>query len=116
LIVRAKSSGGSRSAGWHCGCALGAQPKGRDHPVADDPYLTYWVPEHLGGSGVSRDRRRRTLRELERAAADLGLDPAAGHLLLDLIIYLIESLVFLVTGLQAARCWRRHSRSRSPIS
>ena len=37
------------------------------------------APRRLGRAG---DRRRRALRELERAAADLGLDPAAGHLLL----------------------------------
>ena len=54
---------------------LGAQSKGRDHTVADDP-----LPDLLGAGasrwlGRTRDGRRRTLRELERAAADLGLRP-----------------------------------------
>jgi CPA1 family monovalent cation:H+ antiporter len=65
------------------------------------PYLAYWVPEHLGGSGV-----------LATVAAGLYVSwngplliPAGtrlqGIFFWDLIIYLIEGLVFLVTGLQA---------------
>ena len=65
------------------------------------PYLAYWVPEHLGGSGV-----------LATVAAGLyvswngpRLIPAAtrlqGIFFWDLIIYLIEGFVFLITGLQA---------------
>ena len=65
------------------------------------PYLAYWMPEHLGGSGV-----------LATVAAGLyvswngpRLIPAAtrlqGIFFWDLIIYLIEGFVFLLTGLQA---------------
>jgi CPA1 family monovalent cation:H+ antiporter len=65
------------------------------------PYLAYWSPEHLGGSGV-----------LATVAAGLyvswngpRLIPAAtrlqGIFFWDLIIYLIEGFVFLITGLQA---------------
>ena len=65
------------------------------------PYLAYWVPEHLGGSGV-----------LATVAAGLYVSwngplliPSAtrlqGIFFWDLIIYLIEGFVFLVTGLQA---------------
>ena len=65
------------------------------------PYLAYWMPEHLGGSGV-----------LATVAAGLyvswngpRLIPAAtrlqGIFFWDLIIYLIEGFVFLITGLQA---------------
>jgi CPA1 family monovalent cation:H+ antiporter len=65
------------------------------------PYFAYWVPEHLGGSGV-----------LATVAAGLyvswngpRLIPAAtrlqGIFFWDLIIYLIEGFVFLITGLQA---------------
>jgi CPA1 family monovalent cation:H+ antiporter len=65
------------------------------------PYLAYWVPEHLGGSGV-----------LATVAAGLYVSwkgplliPAAtrlqGIFFWDLIIYLIEGFVFLLTGLQA---------------
>jgi CPA1 family monovalent cation:H+ antiporter len=65
------------------------------------PYLAYWVPEHLGGSGV-----------LATVAAGLYVSwngplligsatRLQGIFFWDLIIYLIESLVFLVMGLQA---------------
>jgi monovalent cation/hydrogen antiporter len=65
------------------------------------PYLAFWVPSHLGGSGV-----------LATVACGLyvswvgpRLIPYAtrlqGIFFWDLIVYLIEGLVFLVTGLQA---------------
>jgi CPA1 family monovalent cation:H+ antiporter len=65
------------------------------------PYLAYWIPEHIGGSGV-----------LATIATGLyvswngpRLIPAAtrlqGIFFWDLIIYLIEGFVFLITGLQA---------------
>jgi Na+/H+ antiporter len=65
------------------------------------PYLAFWMPAHLGGSGV-----------LATAACGLyvswigpRLIPSAtrlqGIFFWDLIVYLIEGLVFLLTGLQA---------------
>src|SRR6476646_1681024 len=65
------------------------------------PYLACWVPAHLGGSGV-----------LATVACGLYVSwngpllipPATrlqGIFFWDLIVYLIEGLVFLVTGLQA---------------
>lgn len=65
------------------------------------PYLAFWVPAHFGGSGV-----------LATVACGLyvswtgpRLIPFAtrlqGIFFWDLIVYLIEGLVFLVTGLQA---------------
>src|ERR1700674_4762756 len=65
------------------------------------PYLAFWVPEHLGGSGV-----------LATVAAGLFVSwngplliPAAtrlqGIFFWDLLIYFLEGFVFLVTGLQA---------------
>ena len=65
------------------------------------PYLAFWVPEHLGGSGV-----------LATVACGLyvswngpRLIPSAtrlqGIFFWDLLVYLVEGLVFLVTGLQA---------------
>src|SRR5271169_4551436 len=64
------------------------------------PYLAFWVPAHLGGSGV-----------LATVACGLYVSwngprlipPATrlqGIFFWDLIVYLIEGLVFLVTGLQ----------------
>jgi len=65
------------------------------------PYLAFWVPAHLGGSGV-----------LATVACGLYVSwngplliPSGtrlqGIFFWDLIVYLIEGLVFLVTGLQA---------------
>ena len=65
------------------------------------PYVTFWVPEHVGGSGV-----------LATVAAGLFVSwngplliPAAtrlqGIFFWDLIVYLLEGFVFLLTGLQA---------------
>jgi monovalent cation/hydrogen antiporter len=65
------------------------------------PFLAFWVPFHLGGSGV-----------LATVACGLYVSwngplliPSAtrlqGIFFWDLIVYLIEGLVFLVTGLQA---------------
>lgn len=65
------------------------------------PYLAYWIPHHFGGSGV-----------LATVACGLYVSwkgplliPSAtrlqGRFFWDLLIYLIEGLVFLVTGLQA---------------
>ncbi len=65
------------------------------------PYLAYWVPEHLHGSGV-----------LATVACGLYvrwngprlIPPATrlqGIFFWDLIVYLIEGFVFLLTGLQA---------------
>ncbi len=65
------------------------------------PYLAFWIPEHLGGSGV-----------LATVAAGLYVSwkgplliPSAtrlqGIFFWDLIIYLIEGFIFLVMGLQA---------------
>jgi monovalent cation/hydrogen antiporter len=65
------------------------------------PYVAFWIPEHLGGSGV-----------LATVATGLFVSwngplliPAAtrlqGIFFWDLIVYWLEGLVFLVTGLQA---------------
>src|SRR6185369_264782 len=65
------------------------------------PYVAFWLPNHLGGSGV-----------LATVACGLYVSwngplliPSAtrlqGIFFWDLIIYLIEGLVFLLTGLQA---------------
>ncbi|HEX2654037.1 MAG TPA: Na+/H+ antiporter, partial [Xanthobacteraceae bacterium] len=65
------------------------------------PYAAFWVPEHVGGSGV-----------LATIAAGLfvswngpRLIPAAtrlqGIFFWDLLIHLLEGIVFLITGLQA---------------
>src|SRR5262249_56832716 len=65
------------------------------------PYLAYWVPAHFGGSGV-----------LATVATGLYVSwngplliPSAtrlqGIFFWDLLVYVIEGFVFLLTGLQA---------------
>ena len=78
------------------------------------PYLAFWVPAHLGGSGV-----------LATVACGLyvswigpRLIPSAtrlqGIFFWDLIVYLIEGLVFLVTGLQARTLIEQSARLLHP--
>src|SRR5581483_10740388 len=65
------------------------------------PYVAFWVPEHLGGSGV-----------LATVACGLWLSwngprlissatRLQGIFFWDFLVYLIEGFVFLLTGLQA---------------
>jgi monovalent cation/hydrogen antiporter len=65
------------------------------------PYLAFWVPAHLGGSGVLAT----VVCGLYASWNGPLLIPSAtrlqGVFFWDLIVYLIEGLLFLVTGLQA---------------
>jgi monovalent cation/hydrogen antiporter len=65
------------------------------------PYLAYWPPEYLGGSGVLAT----VTAGLYISWNGLRLISAAtrlqGIFFWDLLIYLTEGLVFLITGLQA---------------
>jgi Na+/H+ antiporter len=65
------------------------------------PFLAYWPPEHLGGSGVLAT----VSAGLYISSNGLRLISAAtrlqGIFFWDFFIYLIESMVFLITGLQA---------------
>ena len=65
------------------------------------PYIAYWPPEWLGGSGVLAT----VVTGLYISWNGLRLISAAtrlqGIFFWDLLIYLIEGIVFLVTGLQA---------------
>ena len=65
------------------------------------PFVAYWPPEHLGGSGVLAT----VTAGLYISWNGLRLISAAtrlqGIFFWDLLIYLIEGIVFLITGLQA---------------
>jgi Na+/H+ antiporter len=65
------------------------------------PFLAYWPPEHLGGSGVLAT----VTAGLYISWNGLRLISAAtrlqGIFFWDFLIYLVEGLVFLLTGLQA---------------
>ncbi|MGE5540180.1 MAG: Na+/H+ antiporter [Gemmatimonas sp.] len=64
------------------------------------PYLAFWVPEHLGGSGVLAT----VTAGLYISWNGLRLISAAtrlqGIFFWDFLVYLIEGLVFVITGLQ----------------
>lgn len=65
------------------------------------PYLAYWVPEHFGGSGVLATVACGLYVSWNGPRLISSATRLQGIFFWDLIIYLIESLVFLVTGLQA---------------
>jgi monovalent cation/hydrogen antiporter len=83
------------------------------------PFLAYWPPEHLGGSGVLAT----VTAGLYISWNGLRLISAAtrlqGIFFWDFLIYLIEGMVFLITGLQARTLIARigdHSISDLAIS
>jgi len=67
------------------------------------PYIAYWPPQHLGGSGVLAT----VVAGLYVSWNGFGIISAAtrlqGIFFWDVLVYLIEGIVFLVTGLQARR-------------
>ncbi len=65
------------------------------------PYLAYWVPEHLGGSGVLATVAAGLYVSWKGPLLITSATRLQGIFFWDLIIYLIEGFVFLVTGLQA---------------
>ena len=65
------------------------------------PYLAYWVPEHLGGSGVLATVAAGLYVSWNGPLLISASTRLQGIFFWDLIIYVIESLVFLITGLQA---------------
>src|SRR5688572_12041947 len=65
------------------------------------PYLAYWIPEHFGGSGVLATVAAGLYVSWNGPLLISASTRLQGIFFWDLIIYLIESLVFLVTGLQA---------------
>jgi Na+/H+ antiporter len=74
------------------------------------PFLAYWPPEHLGGSGVLAT----VTAGLYISWNGLRLISAAtrlqGIFFWEFFIYVIEGLIFLVTGLQARTLIERFSR------
>ena len=65
------------------------------------PYVAYWPPQHLGGSGVLAT----VVTGLYVSWNGLSMISAAtrlqGIFFWDVLVYLIEGIVFLMTGLQA---------------
>jgi CPA1 family monovalent cation:H+ antiporter len=65
------------------------------------PYLAYWVPQHLGGSGVLATVATGLYVSWNGPLLISSATRLQGVFFWDLIIYVIEGFVFLITGLQA---------------
>src|ERR1044071_6168149 len=65
------------------------------------PYLAFWVPEHLHGSGVLATVACGLYVSWRGPLLISSATRLQGIFFWDLVIYLIEGFVFLVTGLQA---------------
>jgi CPA1 family monovalent cation:H+ antiporter len=65
------------------------------------PYLAFWVPEHLGGSGVLATVACGLYVSWNGPRLISSATLLQGIFFWDLIVYLVEGLVFLLTGLQA---------------
>ena len=64
------------------------------------PYVAFWVPEHLGGSGVLATVACGLYVSWIGPSMISSATRLQGIFFWDLLVYLIEGLVFLVTGLQ----------------
>jgi Na+/H+ antiporter len=65
------------------------------------PYLAFWTPEHLGGSGVLACVAAGLYVSWNGPRLISSATRLQGIFFWDLFVYLIEGFVFLVTGLQA---------------
>lgn len=65
------------------------------------PFLAYWPPEHLGGSGVLATVATGLYMSWVGPRLISATTRLQGIFFWELLIYLIEGLVFLITGLQA---------------
>ena len=65
------------------------------------PFLAYWPPEHLGGSGVLATVTAGLYISWNGLRMISAATRLQGIFFWDFFIYLIEGLVFLITGLQA---------------
>jgi CPA1 family monovalent cation:H+ antiporter len=65
------------------------------------PYVAYWVPEHLGGSGVLATVACGLYVSWNGPLLISSATRLQGIFFWDLTVYLIEGFVFLLTGLQA---------------
>src|SRR5215475_12560302 len=65
------------------------------------PYLAYWVPEHVGGSGVLATVACGLYVSWNGPRLISSATRLQGIFFWDLLVYLVEGLVFLLTGLEA---------------
>jgi monovalent cation/hydrogen antiporter len=64
------------------------------------PYLAYWIPEHLGGSGVIATVTCGLYISWNGPLLIASATRLQGIFFWDLVIYLVEGLLFLLTGFQ----------------
>jgi len=65
------------------------------------PYFAYWIPEHLGGSGVLATVACGLYVSWNGPLLISAATRLQGIFFWDLIVYFVEGMVFLLTGLQA---------------
>ena len=97
----AKSCSAPRSAGSACA----ARHRARDPQVEITlslitPYIAYWIPEHFGGSGVIATVACGLYMSWNGPLLISSATRLQGIFFWDLVIYLIEGLLFLLTGFQ----------------
>jgi len=88
--------------GW---LSLRARHRARDPQVEITlslitPYLAYWVPEHLGGSGVIATVACGLYISWNGPLLISSATRLQGIFFWDLVIYMVEGLLFLLTGFQ----------------
>jgi Na+/H+ antiporter len=88
--------------GW---LSLRARHRARDPQVEITlslitPYLAYWIPEHLGGSGVIATVACGLYISWNGPLLISSATRLQGVFFWDLVIYLVEGLLFLLTGFQ----------------
>src|SRR6201986_3540658 len=71
------------------------------------PYVAYWLPEHLGGSGVIATVACGLYVSWNGPLLISAATRLQGIFFWDLIIYLIEGLLFLLTGFQLRSLFER---------
>ena len=64
------------------------------------PYIAYWIPEHLGGSGVIATVACGLYISWNGPLLISSATRLQGIFFWDLVIYLIEGMLFLLTGFQ----------------
>src|SRR5881398_939630 len=101
VIVAAEVLFGAAVGWW----SLRARHRARDPQVEITlslitPYIAYWIPEHLGGSGVIATVACGLYISWNGPLLISSATRLQGIFFWDLIIYLIEGLLFLLTGFQ----------------
>src|SRR5439155_24764108 len=101
VIVAAEGLFGE-AVGW---LSLRARHRARDPQVEITlslitPYIAFWIPEHFGGSGVIATVTCGLYMSWNGPLLISSATRLQGIFFWDLVIYLIEGLLFLLTGFQ----------------